>query len=281
MYKIGYFQTLEVVDQFERGVYLNISEESEEERLSNVLLPRKHMDKELNIGDEVEVFIYRDSEDRLIATTKTPMITMGEIKFLKVAQVTKIGAFLEWGLEKDLFLPFKEQTYEVKEGKKYLVMLYLDKSERLCATMDIYKRLVCEAPYKEGDNITGTVYKTNREMGVFVAVDNKYHGLIPKREAFGNIEIGKEVTGTVLAVREDGKLDISVRGKAYKNMDEDSEAVLNMLDKNGGFIDINDNTDPDKIKEMFGFSKRAFKRAVGRLLKEGKIEFINDGISKK
>ena len=169
---------LMIVKEVEFGVYLGNSQEK-------VLLPKKQVPRGLEAGDPVEVFLYKDSADRLIATTNEPKITLGELAVLKIADVGKIGAFLDWGLEKDLLLPFREQTAKVKKGDEVLVALYVDKSERLCATMKVYDKLRQDSPYGKDDQVEGIVYDTSDNFGVFVAVDDCYSALIPKREASG------------------------------------------------------------------------------------------------
>ncbi len=198
---------------------------------------------------------------------------------LTVADVGRMGAFLDWGLEKDLFLPFKEQTEKVEKGDKCLVSLYIDKSERLCATMKIYHLLRTDSPYKKR-MIQSEVRFTevNREIGAFVAVDNLYSALIPKREMYGRMSAGQEIEARVAAVKEDGKLDLSVRGKIPQQMDEDAELILDCIETCGGRLPFTDKADPEQIKMEMGMSKAAFKRAVGRLLKQRKIQIREDGI---
>ncbi|MGO5067095.1 S1 RNA-binding domain-containing protein [Clostridium sporogenes] len=278
MIKLGEIQKLEIIREAPMGVYLNSKEDKSE---NDILLPGKQVPKDAKIGDEVEVFVYRDSEDRMIATINRPKITIGEIAPLKVIEKTKMGAFLDWGLERDLFLPFKEQTYGIQEEKEYLVYLYIDKSDRLCASMNVYRVLGTESPYKENDQVKGFIYDIKKEIGAFVAVDNEYHGLIPKNEIYDKLRYGDIVEARVTKVKEDGKLDLSIRKKAYKQMDEDANIILEKLNSNGGKLYLNDNSDPRAIKELLNMSKNAFKRAVGRLLKEGKIEFIEKGIKLK
>ncbi|ENK1243604.1 S1 RNA-binding domain-containing protein [Clostridium sporogenes] len=278
MIKLGEIQKLEIIREAPMGVYLNSKEDKSE---NDILLPGKQVPKDAKIGDEVEVFVYRDSEDRMIATINRPKITIGEIAPLKVIEKTKMGAFLDWGLERDLFLPFKEQTYGIQEGKEYLVYLYIDKSDRLCASMNVYRVLGTESHYKENDQVKGFIYDIKKEIGAFVAVDNEYHGLIPKNEIYDKLRYGDIVEARVTKVKEDGKLDLSIRKKAYKQMDEDADIILEKLNYNGGKLYLNDNSDPRAIKELLNMSKNAFKRAVGRLLKEGKIEFIEKGIKLK
>lgn len=268
MIKLGEVQELIVVKKVEFGVYLAQSKEESEER---VLLPIKQVPKETDIGDSIRVFIYRDSEDRLIATTKEAKITLGKVALLRVEQVGNLGAFLDWGLEKDLFLPFKEQTWRVSEGEECLVAVYIDKSNRLCGTMKVYHYLNMDSPYKKEDRVTGLVYEISREFGAFVAVDDKYSGLIPVKELYGNIKEGDRITARVTAVKEDGKLDLSVREKAYLQMDVDAEKIMKLLEQYEGELPFNDKASPEIIRNKTQMSKNEFKRAVGRLLKSGKI----------
>ncbi len=226
--ELGKRRMLTVVKTVDFGIYLGTSEE-------RVLLPKKEVPKEIEIGDPVEVFLYKDSSDRLIATTTEPKITLGELAVLTVKDTGKIGAFLDWGLPKDLLLPFKEQTAKVKKGDQVLVALYVDKSERLCATMKVYEKLETDSPYKKDDHVEGIVYERSDNFGVFVAVDNKYSALIPKREAYGgHLQVGDKVHARVIKVREDGKLDLSVREKAFIQMDADAELIVKRMEEQGG-----------------------------------------------
>ena len=207
----------------------------------------------------------------MIATTKEPKLTLGNLAVLEVVDVGRIGAFLDWGLEKDLLLPFKEQTTKVEKGDRCLVSLYIDKSGRLCATMKVYPLLRTDSPYQKDDIVKGTIYEISRDFGVFVAVDDQYSALIPKREVYGRMHIGQQVEARVTDVKADGKLDLSVRNKIPEQMDADAQMVLERMEKNGGEIPFTDKADPERIRNEFGMSKAAFKRAVGRLLKQGKI----------
>lgn len=262
--RLGEKQVLTVVKVVDFGVYLG----SDEER---VLLPKKQVPEGIEAGDPVEVFLYKDSSDRMIATTNEPKITLGQLAVLEVADVGRIGAFLDWGLEKDLLLPFKEQTVKVEKGDRCLVSLYVDKSGRLCATMKVYPLLQTDSPYKKNDMVRGTVYEISREFGVFVAVDNKYSALIPRREVYGRMFIGQQIEARVTDVKADGKLDLSVRGRIPEQMDEDARIIMERISKNGGFLPFTDKAEPERIKAEFGMSKAAFKRAAGRLLKQGRI----------
>lgn len=276
MIELGIRQRLCVVRSKEFGVYLG-------ERAGDqnaVLLPKKQVPGDIKIGDELEVFIYKDSSDRLIATTGEPFLQVGEIAVLTVKEISKIGAFLDMGLEKDLLLPFREQTRQVRMGESCLVALYVDKSERLAATMKVYSYLSNESPYEKDQKVTGTVYELNENLGAFVAVDNRFYGLIPKKEIFSPIHSGDIIQARVLKVREDGKLDLSLREKSYMQMDIDADIILKVLDRMNGIIPFTDKAEPDIIKKEFGLSKNAFKRAVGRLLKSEKITITETTIER-
>jgi hypothetical protein len=274
--QLGKMQLLTVVKQVDFGVYLAEPEDTEQ----RVLLPKKQVPEGVQMGDELEVFLYKDSQDRLIATTAKPALMLGEIARLTVKEVTKIGAFLDWGLEKDLFLPFRQQTRKVSAGDTCLVGLYTDKSDRLCATMNVYEYLSLESPYKKDDHVTGTIYQISENFGAFVAVDDKYSGLIPKREFYGQAKIGDTVEVRITDVKADGKLDLSLREKTHVQINKDAEEVLKVIDEFDGVLPFTDKASPDVIKREFAMSKNAFKRAVGHLLKEGKIEITDRSIRK-
>ena len=277
MIKLGEKQELEVIKKVDFGLYLAEKSGSDEK----VLLPVKQVPEGCDIGRRLEVFIYKDSDDRLIATTKTPKIMLGDVRMLRVKETGKIGAFMDWGLEKDVLLPFKEQTKKVKVGEEVLCALYIDKSSRLCVTMNVYKYLLNTSPYKKDDKVKGTVYELSDNFGAFVAVDDIYSALIPKKELYGNIGIGDRIDARVTSVKEDGRLNLSVREKAYLQMDEDARKLLAMMDDNNGKIPFTDKASPELIRQKTGMSKNEFKRAVGRLLKEGKIEIKTDSIELK
>lgn len=284
MIYLGEKQNLTIVKKVEFGVYLSDVQagareyEVPEER---VLLPVRQVPNGAQIGDSVEVFVYRDSQDRLIATTNIPKVTLHKVALLKVAQVGKFGAFLDWGLEKDLLLPFKEQTGKIAEGDNCLVALYIDKSNRLCATMKVYKYLEKESPYKKEDRVEGFVYEISNEFGAFVAVDNRYSALIPKKEIYGTVNVGDTVTARVTAIKADGKLNLSIREKAYLQMDVDAKRVMDLIESYDGVLPFTDKANPEVIRREIQMSKNEFKRAVGRLLKEGKIEITERAIRKK
>jgi hypothetical protein len=268
MLKIGEKQKLQVIKEVAFGVYLGEEPGTKE----TVLLPKKEVDAGTKPGDELDVFIYLDSSDRMIATRREPLVTLGKTAVLKVKEVTKIGAFLDWGLEKDLLLPYREQTAKVYPGDECVIVLYLDKSSRLCASMKVYPYLYKNSPYRVDDQVRGRVYEISDNFGAFVAVDDKYSGLIPKREGISELHVGNIVRARVTGVKEDGKLDLSIREKAYLQMDEDAQYVLETIEEFDGVLPFDDKASPETILREFGLSKNAFKRAVGRLMKQGKVE---------
>lgn len=271
MIRLGEKQVLKVVRMKDFGMYVGDAEEA-------VLLPKKYVPAGTQVGDEVEVFVYRDSSDRLIATTEEPMLTLGQVGLLCVKEIGKIGAFLDWGLEKDLFLPYKEQSVQVRPGKSYPVALYIDKSKRLCATMKIYEYLSVESPYVKGEMVQGIVYQVNPNLGVFVAVDGKYHGMIPKKNAHGQFRVGDTVQARVVAVREDGKLELSMRERVEVQIAKDAAMVMEVLESYDGVLPFSEKASPEVIERELNMSKAAFKRAVGHLLKMKKIQVIDHKI---
>ncbi|MCM1101261.1 MAG: S1-like domain-containing RNA-binding protein [Clostridium sp.] len=277
MIRLGEKQNLVIVKTVDFGVYLAVSAQRAQER---ILLPAAQVPKDSKPGDSLEVFVYRDSEDRLIATTRTPKLVMGQVAELTVADVGKIGAFLDWGLEKDLFLPYSRQSYRVKTGDRVLVSLYIDKSDRLCATTNVYENLSTDSPYQRDDRVRGRVYEISDNFGAFVAVDNQYSALIPKRELYGDVTPGTDIEARVVEVLEDGRLTLSVREKAYLQMDRDGEKLLALLDSYDGVLPFTEKADPEVIRRETGMSKKEFKRAVGHLLKAGAIE-INGKVIRK
>ncbi len=277
MLKLGEKQTLEVIRMVDFGAYLGESKDSEDQ----VLLPVKQLPENTEIGNKIEVFLYRDSDDRLIATVKEPKIMLGDVAILTVKNTNKIGAFMDWGLEKDVLLPFREQTRPVREGEDILCAMYIDKSDRLCVTMNVYEFLRTDSPYQKEDKVRGTVYEISKNFGAFVAIDDIFSGLIPQKELYGDIKIGDDITARVTGVKGDGKLDLSLREKSYIQMDTDMDKILKKMEENGGKLDFNDKASPDLIKEKMQMSKNEFKRAVGHLLKEGKITILPDSIVMK
>ncbi|MFR3249835.1 MAG: S1 RNA-binding domain-containing protein [Eisenbergiella sp.] len=274
MLEIGKIQELTIVKKVDFGVYLAESADAAEK----VLLPGRQVLKDAKPGDKLKVFLYKDSSDRLISTTARPKLLLGEVAELTVAQTARMGAFLDWGLEKDLFLPFKEQTKKVKEGDRFPAALYVDKSGRLCATMKVYHYLHTDSPYKKDDQVSGYLYEISRQFGAFVAVDGRYSALIPPREMYGELKVGDTVKARVVKVHEDGKLDLSVREKAWLQIEADAEKVMALIDSFDGALPFTDKASPEVIKRELSMSKNEFKRAVGNLLKNGRIEITERAI---
>lgn len=277
MLRLGETQRLVVVKIADHGAYLVEDRDADKER---VLLPIKQVPEGTRVGSEIEVFIYKDSKDRPIATMNRPLIRLGETAVLKVKEVTKIGAFLDWGLEKDLLLPYKEQTKKLHAGEECLVAMYIDKSSRLCLTMNVYDHLDTDSNYKAGDRVEGRVYLISDNFGAFVAVDDEYSALIPAKELYGDVNVGQIVKARVTEVKEDGKLTLSIREKAYLQMDEDAERIMKVIEAFDGVLPFNDKASPETIKREFNMSKNEFKRAVGRLYKERRVEITDKSIRK-
>lgn len=278
MFRIGEKQTLIVEKKVPMGVFLKEKEQVEEE---HVLLPKSQVPRDVQTGDAIEVFLYKDSEDRLIATCKEPGLMLHQVGRLRVREVGRIGAFLDWGLDKDLLLPFHEQPRDrrVQAGQEVLCAVYIDKSGRLAATMNVYPWLSLQSPYQKGDTVSGTVYETSENFGRFVAVDDRYSALIPKKELIRELKVGDTVKARVANVRPDGKLDLSLRAPAADQMTEDAAVLLKKLQQNNGTLPFSDKADPDLIRREMQMSKAQFKRAAGRLLKEGKIRIGENSIS--
>ncbi len=277
MMKLGKIQDMRLKRFSTVGAYLIPVEENEPE----ILLPKKYLKEDFKEDMLLEVFVYRDSEDRLVATTETPKLQLNEMAYLEVVAASEQGAFLDWGLEKDLFLPYREQKCEVEKGKRYLIAMYLDKSDRLCATMNISKYLVEESHYEIGQWVKGVVYNTHEIYGAYIAVENLYSGRIPLKELHEDLKIGQEVDVRITRIHEDGKLELSLKEKSYLQRDEDSQKIMSLLEQHNGLVKLSDNSDPELIKSMLQMSKKAFKRALGKLYKEGAIVIEENAIKKK
>ncbi len=275
--RLGELQTLQILRKVDFGVYLGENKGDAE----TVLLPKKQVPAGAGIGDEIRVFVYKDSKDRPIATTTVPKVTVGNYGVMTVKEVGKIGAFLDWGLEKDLLLPFHEMRGRVEAKDEILVRVYVDKSGRLAASMrGLYHMLSTRAPYQAGDEVNGRIYEFGHDFGTFVAVDDHYSAMIPRFEDCSHLRIGDVITGRVTQVKEDGKLDLSIRREAYEQIDEDAESLLMLIDEFAGVLPFTEKASPEVILRETGLSKAAFKRAVGRLYKEHKITLEGGKIRK-
>ena len=283
MIETGTWNELVAVRFAHQGAYL--AEAGAGEKREEVLLPASQVPEDLRAGDAIRVFVYFDSEDRIIATVHEPKLTLGGLARLRVNEVNpRAGAFLDWGLEKDLLLPFAEQTREVRAGDSVLCALYRDKSGRLAATMNVYPYLRTDAPYRQGAEVSATLYETSENFGLFFAVDGRYSGRVPQPEANDllaeGISVGDTRTLRISKILPDGKLDLTARKEAWKEMEPDAariEAVIR--DRYRGVLPFDDKADPSQIREVFGLSKAAFKRAVGHLYKERRVMIENGSIA--
>ncbi|MBR1851632.1 MAG: S1 RNA-binding domain-containing protein [Lachnospiraceae bacterium] len=279
MIRLGEWQHMVIVKIVEFGAYLAPSAQEREER---ILLPAKQLPAGSTLMDTLEVFVYRDSKDRLIATTNRPKLVMGQVAELTVVQVGKIGAFLDWGLEKDLFLPYRQQKYRVREGDQVLVSLYVDKSNRLCATTNVYGCLRADSPYQKDDTVRGRVYEISEQFGAFVAVDNLYSALIPRKELYGEMpEAGQDVEARVVKVLPDGRLTLGIRERTSVQIEKDAEKLLALLDSYDGVLPFTEKADPEVIRRETAMSKNEFKRAIGHLLKVGAVEINGKTIRRR
>lgn len=280
MIKVGKRQDLKVNNIAKIGVYLD-AETGETE--DNILLPNNEIEgMDIQEGDVLNVLIYSDSDDRPIATLKETPVTAGRVTKLEVIDINELGAFMDWGLVKDILLPLKQQECKVEIGKKYLVGIYEDSKGRPTATMRIYKFLAPSNVHEKNDLIKGTVYRIVPEIGVFVAVEDRYFGLIPSVEAkYSDYKIGEEIEARITRVREDKKLDLSPKQLAYIQMEDDAKLILQKIKLNHGKINIGDKSSPEEIQKVFKISKKSFKRAVGGLLKKGLIEKDGTGYKLK
>lgn len=275
MLRLGEFNQLVAISKTEHGIYFAESREGGEK----VLLPiGETRDENIRIGSHMELFIYKDSSDRPIATLATPRIKLHEVRLLKVNDIAKIGAFVDWGLKKDLLLPFREQTKKVNKSEDVLVALYIDKTGRLCLTMKVYDYLDTDHNYKTGDDVKGRVYLISEQFGAFVAVDDMYSALIPVKELYGDVKVGDIIDARITKVQDDGKLSLSIRKKSYLQIDDDAEKIINVILEFDGVLPFNDKADPQVIKREFNMSKNEFKRAIGKLYKERRIEITDHSI---
>ncbi len=277
MFKLCEYQNLTIARFKEFGALLEENKDDEK----RVLLPSKELPEDAEIGDTIKVFIYLDSKDRMIATTKEPRITLDQVKTLTVTDVTKIGLFLDWGLPKDLLLPFHEINGKPEKGDEVLVRLYIDKSGRPAATMrHLYHYLRTDSPYKKGDMVEGRIYEFGHDFGTFVAVDDIFSGMIPRHEDTSHLRSGDVINLKVTDVKPDGKLALTTRKEAYQELDEDGAKLMEIIESYAGVLPFTEKASPEVIKRETGLSKAAFKRAIGHLYKERKITLDGGKIRK-
>lgn len=274
MPKVGEYSKLKIAKKTDFGFYLTDGREE-------VLLPKRYVPANAAIGDRLKVFVYPDSEDRPVATTEEVPLTIGKTAALKVKQVTKIGAFLDWGLPKDLFLPYAEMNEHPRVGDTVLVRLYQDKSGRLAASeRGLYDLLSTRSPYRAGDDVKGRIYEFGHDFGVFVAVDDKYSAMLPRHEKTSAMRIGQTLSCRVANVKEDGKLDLTMREAGESQREADEEALLQLIEEYGGVLPFTEKATPEVISRETGLSKAAFKRAIGGLYRKRLIS-LEDGKIRK
>lgn len=273
MLNLGVKNTLRVLRGTSVGMYLGDAEGND------VLLPKKYIPDDLIVGDDIEVFIYKDSEDRVIATTLEPKVKLNEFAYLQVMAVTGIGAFLEWGLEKDLFVPFKEQNRKLATGDWTAVYVYLDEeTERLVGSCKVNKFFEKEnIDLNVGDEVELFVFEETN-MGMNVVINNKYKGLVYENEIFQRIKLGSYTKGYIKNIREDNRIDVSLQKQGYANIEPNAEKIMEKLKANNGFLDITDKSDANYVMYQLEMSKKTFKKAIGGLYKQRLIRIEDDGI---
>ncbi|SFC32258.1 hypothetical protein SAMN04487907_103330 [Zunongwangia mangrovi] len=273
MLNIGENHRLIIDRETEPGLFLKNAEGDE------VLLPNKYIPKEFQLEDEIEVFVYLDHSERPVATTLEPYVKLDEFAFLECVETTDFGAFLDWGLEKHLFVPFKEQVYPMQKGHRYLIFCYLDEdTNRLVASSKVHAYLdnsdLTIKPFEEVDLIVSN--KT--DLGYNVIINEIHLGLVYNDDVFQPIEIGDRIKGFIKKTRKDGKIDVTLQRPGYRSIEPNAQAILDELQNQNGFLNITDKSSPEKIKAVFKMSKKSFKRAAGNLYKQRQIDIKEDGI---
>jgi len=276
MANIGKYNTLTVIALTDNGAYLDAGE------LGEVLLPKRYTPENLAIDDEVKIFLYLDSADRLVATTETPFAQVDEFASLKVVQLNKMGAFLDWGLKKDLLVPYNQQHTKMEEGKYYLVRIFLDtRTERLAASSKLDKFIdIWPAEYNEGDKVE-IVIASKTDLGFKAIVNDQHWGLLYDNEIFQPLRSGKRLTAYIKKVREDGRIDLILTRSGKRKVIDFKDTLITHLEENNGFSPLHDKSSPELIKRTLGVSKKTFKSTVGNLLKTGKISIEGNGIRLK
>jgi predicted RNA-binding protein (virulence factor B family) len=271
--EIGKNNILRVVRETENGVYLD------GENLGEILMPHKFVTEEVKNTQEARVFIYTDSEDRLVATTEVPYAKVGEFAFLKVVATSSFGAFLDWGLPKDLLVPFREQKAKMVEGGTYLVYVYLDlQTNRIAASAKLDKFLDNTPPtYTTGCEVD-LIIAEETDMGFKAVINNEHWGMLYKNQVFRSLSMGQRTKGYISKVRDDDKIDLLLEKPGYEKVDAMSEKIVQVLVENHGFLALSDKSSPEMVQVILGMSKKNFKKAIGGLYKQRKINFESDGI---
>jgi len=273
MIELGNYNTLKILRETAVGLFLG------DDDVDDLLLPLKYIPEEFNIGDDISVFCYLDHEERPIATTLKPLIKRNNFGWLKVAEVNEFGAFLDWGLEKHLLVPFREQQTKMNEGESYVVFCYLDeKTFRLVASSRLNKFAKNEDISLSPKDEVDLLVSRQSELGWDVIIDNKYQGLVFKSEVFQPIKVGATLKGYVKKIREDNKVDIVLKPIGHLALEPAAKQIYEKLELAGGYISLHDKSAPEEIQQMFQMSKKAFKKAIGALYRDRKIEIKDDGI---
>jgi len=270
--KIGHYNTLKIARETKVGLFLTDGKD-------DVLLPLKYVPTEYNIGDELIVFVYLDHEERPVATTLEPYILMDEFGLLRVNYVNNIGAFLDWGLEKDLFVPFREQARPMEKGKRYLVFAYIDeKTNRIVASSKTNQFLNNEnVTLQVGDQVD-LIISHITDVGINVIINDQHKGLLYKDQVYDDIRTGDRMEGYIKTIRPDNKIDVTLQKTGYQNIEPNAQKIVDELKASRGFLRLNDNSDPEDIKTVLKMSKKTFKKAIGLLYKDKQIELKEDGI---
>ena len=273
MVNIGRYNTLRVIKEVDFGVYLDGEKEGE------ILMPVRYVPKGCQVGDNVDVFLYLDSEDRPIATTEKPYAQVGEFAMLRVKSVNKIGTFLDWGIMKDLLVPFREQKVTMAEERSYLVYIYVDQeSRRIVASAKLNKFLNKTVPeYVIGQEVD-LIIESETDLGYKAIVNNQHWGILYENEVFEQLDKGLKIKGYIKKIRTDNKIDLSLQPLGYEKVDPITQMIMDQLKKEGGFIDVSDKSESEKVYRVFGISKKTFKQAVGALYKQRLITITPDGI---
>jgi uncharacterized protein len=273
--QLGKYNVLRVVKRVDFGLYLDGG------TMGEILMPRRYVRADMQIGDEVEVFVYLDGEERYVATTEEPYAVVGEFAYLKVNKVENVGAFCDWGVLKELLVPFREQKVKMEEGKSYVIYIYIDPmTDRIAGTMKLDKVLHKTPPTFAQNEAVDLLIWSQTDIGYKAIINSTHLGVLYKNELHQKLSSGQKIQGYIRKVREDGKIDLSLQPMGVKKVDPVSERILNLLNKSGGSLPYHDKTDPEVISKIFGVSKKTFKQSIGALYKQRLIEITEKGIKK-
>lgn len=275
MAQLGQINHLKIVRKVDFGFYLD------GENLGEILMPKRYIFPDMKIGDTIDVMVYLDGEERLLATTEIPFAQVGDFAYLKVNKIENVGAFLDWGLSKELLVPFSEQKVKMEEGKSYVVHVYIDKiTDRITGSMKLEKFINKEKPEYTINQEVDLLIWTLTDVGYKAIINNQHIGVIYKNEIFRKISNGQKIKGYIKKIRDDDKIDLTLDKIGYTKIDSFAQLILNAIEKSGGFLPYNDKTDPEIIYNIFGMSKKVFKQSIGNLFKQRYIEITPEGIKK-